>query len=128
MRRSLLTAPLHERWSRLFEGETPRLLAAARKRSNPDTTAARKRFKALDKEIANLTAAIRALGISPALRDELRAAEQEKERLGNQLDTAAVTAPDLPKVLPAQRFRRWSRISRRPWPVIGPGRGLFWRS
>ncbi|OYV74768.1 MAG: hypothetical protein B7Z66_15380 [Chromatiales bacterium 21-64-14] len=92
---------------RLFERETARLIVKAQKNSGPDTIAVRRRLKSLEKEIANLTGAIRELGISPALRDELRAAEQEKERIGNELDTAEAEVPDLPKVLPlaAQRFR-----------------------
>lgn len=70
---------------RRFERETTRLLAQACKSNASDAKAATKRLKALDKEIANLTAAIRELGLSPALRDELRTAEREKEDLANRL-------------------------------------------
>ncbi len=92
---------------RLFERETARLLSEARKSSAPDAKAARTRLKALDKEIANLTAAIREVGLSPALRDELRAAEREKEELGKRLATTQTKTPDIPRILPAaaKRFR-----------------------
>ncbi|MFZ5619688.1 MAG: recombinase family protein [Pseudomonadota bacterium] len=91
----------------LFRRETTRLLEEARREAKPDSQGDRERLKAVEKEIGNLVSAIREVGISPTLRDELRRAESEKQRIQARIAAAAEELEALPRTLPdaSQRVR-----------------------
>jgi site-specific DNA recombinase len=82
-----------------FHQELARLMAAQARQAAGDPAAAKARLAELAKEIGNLTDAIATIGLSPALQERLRKAEQDRERLTAQANARKPAAGAIPAAL-----------------------------
>ena len=92
---------------KLFQAETRRLLAEARKARQPDTTALQAELAELDVQISRMVEAIANGTDSPALHARLKEAEAHKAELETRLDVGSTALDTVADVLPGavDRFR-----------------------
>jgi DNA invertase Pin-like site-specific DNA recombinase len=84
----------------LFEAETSRLLKEHRAAEAPIKNRVQDRLKAVETEIANIMAAIKAGIFTPATKDELEHCERERDDLRRKLADTAEQAPVIVEALP----------------------------